>query len=468
MTRLSAVAGARIDETRMSGPERRASVALAGIFTLRILGLFLILPVFSLHAESYQGYTPVLAGLAIGVYGLTQALFQVPFGMLSDRIGRKRVIVAGLLIFAAGSVVAALSESMWGVVVGRALQGFGAIGAAIIALTADLTREDQRTKAMAIIGVSIGFAFALAMMVGHALTGLVGISGLFWLTGGLALVGIAVLYRYVPTPVTSRFHRDVQPLPAQFREILSDRELLRLDTGIFILHLILTATFVALPLALRDSAGLPGDAHWMVYVPVLLGSVILMVPFVLYADRRNRLKTVFLGAVACLAAAECGIAWFGSDLLVLIAMMVLYFTAFSILESSLPSLVSRIAPSDKKGTALGLYSTAQYLGAFAGGLLGGWLHGAWGTGAVFWFCGALVLAWLLGALGMRNPAPLTTRLLRLEGVTEAGAEVLSSRLQSVPGVAEVVIIVEDAVAYLKVDRRTLDGDALRAISKDAS
>ena len=452
----------------MSASERRASMALAGIFTLRILGLFMILPVFSLHAESYQGYSPVLAGLAIGVYGLTQAVFQIPFGMLSDRIGRKRVITAGLLIFAAGSVVAALADTMWGVVTGRALQGVGAIGAAIIALTADLTREDQRTKAMAIIGVSIGFAFALAMMVGHTLTGLVGISGLFWLTAGLAVAGIVVLHRYVPTPVVTRFHRDVEPMPAQFKEILADRELLRLDAGIFILHLILTATFVALPLALRDSAGLRADAHWMVYVPVLLASVMLMVPFVLHADRRNRLKAVFLGAVACLAGAEMGIAWLGTELVALIALMTLYFTAFSVLESCLPSLVSRIAPSDKKGTALGFYSTAQYLGAFAGGLCGGWLHGRWGTGAVFWFCGALVLAWLLGALRMRNPAPLTSRLLKLEGVTEAGAQDLSRRLQKVPGVAEVVIIVEDAVAYLKVDRRTLDDDALRAISLDAS
>ena len=452
----------------MSASERRASLALAGIFTLRILGLFMILPVFSLHAELYQGYTPLLAGLAIGVYGLTQAIFQIPFGMLSDRIGRKRVITAGLLIFAAGSVVAALADSMWGVIAGRALQGLGAIGAAVIALTADLTREDQRTKAMAIIGVSIGFAFALAMMVGHALTSLVGISGLFWLTALLAVAGLVLLYRCVPTPITTRFHRDVEPLPAQFREILADRELLRLDAGIFVLHLILTATFVALPLALRDSAGLRADAHWMVYVPVLAAAVVLMVPFVLYADRRNRLKTVFLGAVAGLAIALLGMAWPGAGLVALVALMVLFFTAFSVLESSLPSLVSRIAPSDKKGTALGFYSTAQYLGAFMGGLCGGWLHGRWGIDAVFWFCGALVLAWLLGTLRMRNPAPLTTRLLRLEGVTDAGAKDLSHRLREVRGVVEVVIIVQDAVAYLKVDRRTVDDEALRAISLDAT
>ena len=452
----------------MSASERRASAALAGIFTLRILGLFMILPVFSLHAESYQGYTPLLAGLAIGVYGLTQALFQIPFGMLSDRIGRKRVITAGLLIFAAGSVMAALADTMWGVIAGRALQGLGAIGAAVIALTADLTREDQRTKAMAIIGVSIGFAFALAMMVSHAVTGLVGISGLFWLTAALAAAGLLVLHRYVPNPVTTRFHRDVEPMPAQFREILANRELLRLDAGIFVLHLILTATFVALPLALRDSAGLPAGAHWMVYVPVLLASVLLMIPCVLYADRRNRLKAVFLAAVACLAAAEAGMAWPGAGLAALVALMVLYFTAFSVLESCLPSLVSRIAPLDKKGTALGFYSTAQYLGAFTGGLCGGWLHGLWGTGAVFWFCGALVLGWLLVALRMRNPAPLSTRLMKLEGITEAGAKDLSHRLQKVRGVAEVVIIVEDAIAYLKVDRRTLDAEALRAISLDAT
>ena len=402
------------------------------------------------------------------MYGLTQALFQIPFGMLSDRIGRKRVIVAGLLIFAAGSVVAALAETMWGVVAGRALQGVGAIGAAIMALTADLTREDQRTKAMAIIGVSIGFAFALAMMAAHALTGLVGVSGLFWLTAVFALAGIVVLLRYVPTPLTTRFHRDVEAMPAQFRAMLADRELLRLDAGIFILHLILTATFVALPLALRDSAGLDAGRHWMVYVPVLVVSVVLMAPCVLYADRRQRLKTVFLGAIACLAVAEWGLAWLGSELVMLAALMILYFTAFNVLEACLPSLVSRIAPSDKKGTALGLYSTSQYLGAFAGGLCGGWLHGQWGTAAVFWFCGTLVAAWLLAARGMRNPAPLTTRLLRLDGVTEAGAKDLARRLRSVSGVSEVVIIVEDAVAYLKVDRRTLDGEALRAISRDAS
>ena len=456
------------EDSRMTASERRASVALAGIFTLRILGLFMILPVFSLHAEVYEGYTPLLAGLAIGVYGLTQAIFQIPFGMLSDRIGRKQVITAGLIIFAAGSVVAALADSMWGVIAGRALQGLGAIGAAVIALTADLTREDQRTKAMAIIGVSIGFAFALAMMVGHALTSLVGISGLFWLTAVLAIAGIVVLHKHVPTPISTRFHRDVEPMPAQFREILSNRELFRLDAGIFILHLILTATFVALPLALRDSAGLRADAHWMVYVPVLIASAILMVPFVLYADRRNRLKAVFLAAIACLAAAELGMAGQSAGLMALVALMALFFTAFSVLESSLPSLVSRIAPSDKKGTALGFYSTAQYLGAFIGGICGGWLHGAWGIEAVFWFCGALVLVWLVGAFGMRNPAPLTTRLLRLEGVTETGAKVLSRRLQEVRGVVEVVIIVEDSIAYLKVDRRTLDGDALHAISLDAS
>ena len=453
---------------RMNATERRASVALAGIFTLRILGLFLILPVFSLHAESYRGYSPTLAGLAIGVYGLTQAAFQIPFGMLSDRIGRKRVIIAGLLIFAAGSVVAALAETMWGVIAGRALQGFGAIGAAIIALTADLTREEQRTKAMAIIGVSIGCAFALAMVVGNMLTGLVGLAGLFWLTAALAVAGIVVLHRFVPVPLTTRFHRDVEPVPAQFREILADGQLLRLDAGIFVLHLILTATFVALPLALRDAAGLPAGEHWKVYVPVLLASVLLMIPFVFYADRRNRLKQVFLAAVVGLAAAEAGLAWTGNSVAMLAALMILYFTAFNVLESCLPSLVSRIAPPDKKGTALGFYSTAQYLGAFAGGLCGGWLHGRFGVGTVFWFCAALVLAWFVAALGMRNPRPLTTRLLRVEGVSEAGAEQLARRLREVRGVAEVIIVVEDAIAYLKVDRRALDTEALRAISPDAS
>ena len=456
-------------EAALGGPnmtptERRATVALAGIFTLRMLGLFMILPVFSLYADSYTGHTAILIGLAIGVYGLTQAAFQIPFGVLSDRIGRKRVITAGLLIFASGSVVAALADSIWGVILGRALQGLGAIGAAVIALTADLTREEQRTKAMAIIGVSIGIAFALAMVIAHAVTSAVGLSGLFWLTAVLALAGIVLLHTGVPTPQVRRFHRDVEPVPAQFARILRDRQLLRLDAGILILHLTMTATFVVLPLSLRDVAGI-GDAQWKVYVPVLLLSVALMIPFVMYADRHNRLKHVFVVAVVVLAAAEAALAGFGTGLYRIALLMVVYFTAFNILEASLPSLVSRLAPSDMKGTALGVYSTSQYLGAFIGGVAGGWVFGQWGIDAVFAFCAILLLVWGVFAMSMRNPLALSTHLLNVGAVDENAVDELTGRLLRVAGVTEAVVIVEDGIAYLKVDRKALDREALRAFSE---
>ncbi|MDX1512502.1 MAG: MFS transporter [Gammaproteobacteria bacterium] len=449
----------------MSPLERRAAVSLAGIFSLRMLGLFMILPVFSLHAKEYAGYTPLLSGIAIGIYGLTQAMFQIPFGMLSDHIGRKKVIVAGLAIFVAGSIVAALADTIWEVIGGRALQGFGAIAAAVLALTADLTREEQRTKAMAIIGVSIGLAFALAMVIGPAVTSTaIGLPGLFWLTAILSLGGIAVLLFYVPDPVITRFHRDTEPVPAQFARILGNPQLLRLDVGILILHLIMTATFVTLPLALRDAAGVDPSRHWMVYLGVLTLSVILMAPFVMYADRKNRLKHVFVGAVAALVVAETGLFRYQTGLMELVLLMVLYFTAFNILEASLPSLVSRLAPSDMKGTALGAYSTAQYLGAFLGGAAGGWLHGRFGTDASFALCAALGVVWLAVAVGMRNPPPLSSFLMRLGSLDQGAAERAAARLLEVEGVAEAVVVAEDGVAYLKVDRRRLDRAALRAIS----
>ncbi len=450
---------------KMSLDERRAAFSLAGIFSLRMLGLFMILPVFSLHAHEYAGHTPLLTGLAIGIYGLTQAMFQIPFGMLSDRIGRKKVIAAGLVVFAIGSVVAALADTIWGVIGGRALQGLGAIAAAVLALTADLTREEQRTKAMAIIGVSIGLAFAVAMVLGPAITQTdFGLPGLFWLTAVLTLGGVAVLLFYVPDPAVTRFHRDTEPVPAQFARILGNPQLLRLDIGIMILHMIMTATFVTLPLVLRDQAQVAAQNHWMVYLVVLSFSVVLMAPFVMLADRKNRLKQVFLGAVVLLVIAEAGMFRYQSGLIEIVLLMVLYFTAFNILEASLPSLVSRIAPSDMKGTALGAYSTAQYLGAFLGGALGGWLLGRFDASAAFGVCALLAVVWFLMAFGMRNPPPLSSHLLNLGQVSEAQAEAAAVRLKDVRGVAEAVVVAEDGVAYLKVDRRILDRDALRAIS----
>ena len=448
----------------MTPTERRAAITLAGIFALRMLGLFLILPVLSLYAEHYQGYTPTLAGLAIGIYGLTQALFQIPFGMLSDRVGRISVIVGGLLLFALGSAVAALSDSMVGLIMGRALQGMGAIAAVVMALAADLTREEQRTKAMAIIGISIGMAFTSALILGPALGHWVGLSGLFAVTGALALVGIVVLLTLVPKPLTRRLHGDTETIPEQFLRVLRNPQLLRLDAGILILHLILTASFVVIPLLLRDSGQLPPSAHWLVYLLVLVVSVLLMAPFILIAEKYRLTKPIFAGAVLALGLAQFGLLAFHSTLWHLVLLMVLFFTGFHILEASLPALISRLAPPETKGTAFGVYSTSQFLGAFLGGLGGGWLYDHHGVAAVFESTAALALLWFALALTMRTPQRLSSQLVRLGPISEKEAPRVAAQLRAIPGVAEAVVIVDEGIAYLKVDRNHLDQQALRAFS----
>jgi len=440
--------------------ERRSAISLGAVFSLRMLGLFMILPVFSLYAEHLQGVTPTLTGLAIGAYGLTQALLQIPFGMLSDRIGRKRVIIMGLLIFAAGSVVAALSGSIWGVIAGRALQGAGAIAAAVMALMADLTQEEHRARAMAIFGGSIGMSFTLALVLGPVLNGWIGVSGIFWLTGGLALSGILMTRYWVPQPLVSTFHRDAEPVPSQFKRVLTNPQLLRLDFGILVMHLLITATFVALPLVLRDVAGMPQEHHWWVYLPVLLLSVVTMLPFLVLSERRGKTKEVFLGAITLLALAEFGLAEFHADLTQIVPLLFLFFLAFNILEASLPSLVSKLAPAGSKGTALGVYSTSQFLGAFLGGGLGGWLLGAYGPMGVFTLCGAAVAAWLLVASGMRQPANLKTRMIHTVQLDAQEARRLEQNLLTVSGVAEAVVIAEERMAYLKVVESELDEKAL--------
>lgn len=444
----------------MTSGERRAAVALAGIFSLRMLGLFMILPVFALYAEDLAGATPALMGLAIGAYGMTQALLQIPFGLLSDRLGRKPVIAAGLLLFALGSVVAALSTSIYGIILGRALQGSGAIAAAVMALAADLTREEQRTKAMAVIGMSIGLSFSVALLAGPVLDHWVGISGIFWLTAALACVGVAVLYLLVPHPAISRPHRDAEPVPGQFLAVLRDPELLRLDFGILTLHMVLTATFTVLPLVLRDGLGLPSAVHWKFYLPVLVLSVAAMIPFIIYAERRRKLKPVFLGAILTAMLALFGMAFWHAQLVHVALLIFLFYVGFNLLEATLPSLVSKLAPPDSKGTAMGFYSSSQFFGAFLGGTIGGWLQGRAGVSGVFLFAGAATLLWLLVAASMHSPRYLTTHLLQVGRMDAQRARLLAQRFTQVRGVAEAVVIGEEGVAYLKVDKHALDEDGL--------
>ena len=447
-------------EGGMSRGEFRAALSLSSVYALRMLGLFMILPVFALYAGDLEGVTPTLTGLAIGIYGLTQALLQIPAGLLSDRIGRKPVIIGGLLVFALGSVVAALADSMLVVILGRALQGAGAIAAAIMALAADLTREQHRIKAMALIGMSIGLSFALALVLGPVLNDWVGVPGIFAITAVLALGGILVVGFVVPRPVVSRPHRVAEAIPEQFGRVLRQTQLLRLDFGILMLHAILTASFVVLPLILRDQAGVAASAHWKIYLPVLVCSVLAMLPLIIMAERKGRVRPVFLSAIALLIAAELGLFLLPVTLYSVVFMMFVFFTAFNLLEAMLPSLISRIAPADCRGTAMGFYSSSQFFGAFLGGALGGVLHQYAGTHAVF-LCSAIGAAlWLLLALSMSRPEKLSSYIYKIAGGEPEAAEQLAQRLLALAGVAEAVVVAEEGVAYLKVDKRVFDEASL--------
>lgn len=445
--------------------EKRAIAGLASIMSLRMLGLFMILPVFALYAEQLHGVTPTLVGVAIGIYGLTQASFQIPFGLLSDRWGRKPIIAIGLCIFAIGSVVAAMSDSITGVIIGRALQGMGAVAAALLALTADLTKEEHRTKAMAVMGMSIGLAFMVALAAGPLLDSWIGVKGIFWLTAVLALLAIGVLYWVIPTPPQIRFHHDTEPVPTQFARVLVDTQLIRLDIGILILHLSLTATFVVLPLSLR--AVLDPSYHWQVYLSVLVISMILAVPFIIIGEKYRLLKQVFSGAVIVLGCAQFLLGYLEHTLAGLFIGLLLYFLAFNLLEALLPSLVSKTAHAGSKGTAMGVYSSSQFFGAFLGGVIGGWLHHHYADSALFIFCAALIVLWAGLALTMRQPRYLSNHLLSIGALSQEEAGELSQRLLQIPGVAEAVVIIEDQVAYLKVDRKTLDAAALDELSMAA-
>ena len=392
---------------RMTPAERRATAGLASIYGLRMLGMFIVLPVLALYAEGLPGGRDhALVGLAIGAYGLTQAILQVPFGWASDRWGRKPVITVGLVIFAIGSFVAAWAPDIWWTIVGRTIQGAGAISAAAIALTSDLTRLEVRTRAMAAIGMTIGATFALSLIAGPALTAVIGVPGIFIATGVLALAAIVLLLQVVPHPPAPLARDDA---PRAWLRVLTDGQLLRLNYGIFALHASLMALFVQVPFMLRDD-GVASERHWLVYLGVLVASVLLMWPAMLRADRPGQGKPVFVGAVAVLFAGQLLLALAGHSLALAIVALVVFFTAFNLLEATLPSLISKFAPADLKGTATGVYSAIQFLGTFVGAAAGGWLSQHYGPAQVFEFCIALTVLWLavsttMSAPPTTNPAP---------------------------------------------------------------
>jgi predicted MFS family arabinose efflux permease len=393
-------------DSRMTPVEVRATLSLGAIFALRMLGLFLILPVFAVHAPHLEGGDNlVLVGLAIGIYGLTQGLLQIPYGLAADRLGRKRVIVFGLLVFAAGSFIAAAGDDIRTVVFGRALQGAGAISAAVMALAADLTREQHRTKTMAVIGASIGLVFAVSLVAAPPLYRWIGMGGIFTLIGVLAVGAIYVVLRIVPPEPRLAAHPGGDLSEATFAAVLRNPELVRLNLGMFALHVVQTALFVVVPPLLVEAGGLPVAAHWGVYLPVVLLSFVVMIPPLLAAEKRRRTRAVFLGAVAVLALVQVWLAGWATSVWTIGAALLAYFVGFNLLEALLPSLVSRVAPPRAKGAALGVYNTMQALGLFTGGVVGGLLAQHFGAHAVFAVNAALLLAWMAIAWPMKPPLP---------------------------------------------------------------
>lgn len=384
--------------TRMSALEMRASASLASIFALRMLGLFLILPVFAVYARSLPGgESATMIGMAMGIYGLTQGMLQIPVGILSDRIGRKPVMIVGLVLFAAGSFVAAFAHTLAWIIVGRAIQGSGAISAAVTAMIADATRDEHRTKAMAMVGGSIGLTFAGSMVLAPVFYHLIGMNGIFALTGILAVLAIGVV-RWIVPDVARIVHNERLP----FREVLLDRQLLRLNLGIFVLHVTQMAMFVVVPVLLVEGDGLPVAEHWKIYLPVVIASFAVMVPMIIAAERHGLMKRIFMFSIALLCAVQVmfslvsNVAW-------IVALLFAFFVAFNVLEATLPSIISRVVHPSAKGAALGVYNTTQAIGVSVGGLLGGWVAKNLGRGAVFETTTVLVLIWLIAAIGLRIP-----------------------------------------------------------------
>lgn len=445
----------------MTPIEKRTVSTLALIYALRMFGLFMVLPVLALYGSEYEGASAALVGIAVGAYGLTQALLQLPFGVWSDRIGRKPVILIGLSLFTLGSALAATADTIWLLILGRALQGAGAVASTLMALMTDLTREENRTKAMATIGASIGLSFTLAMVAGPILVSLLGLSGLFLLTAVLSVAAMVLLVLAVPTPKQQVRSRDSRAFFSQLGDVVNDKQLLRLSYGIFALHAVLVASFVSVPVMLAN-AGLAQIDHWKVYLPVMVVAFICMVPFIIVAEKKQKMKPVLFIAVSMISLSLVWLALAGNALWSLIAALWLYFVAFNILEASLPSLVSKFAPAGFKGSAMGLYSACQFMGAFVGGAFGGVLSEYLSLAGVFLGMLPLLLIWLVMVATMDKPKHLTSYMMNLAEDQEADDQ-LEEQLLAINGVHEVVIMPQEQAAYLKVDNGQFDPAQLKSL-----
>lgn len=441
--------------------ERRVVMSLAALYTFRMFGLFLLLPVLALYGTQYQGHTPFLLGVALGAYGASQALLQIPFGILSDRVGRKPLILFGLIVFIIGSVIAAQATSVYELIFGRFLQGGGAISGVIMALLTDLTSDESRTKAMATIGASIGVSFSVAMTVGPLLAHWGGVGAIFWITAALGVIGIVILFALIPAVNHApQPKREALPAPELFWKTFKNPELLRLNFGIFALHFVLMANFMVLPQILEQQLHIERNHHGMLYFPMLVVAFAIMLPFVIIAEKRRKIKPVFLGAIGLLALMELLLMVAPPHLVFTIAAIFFFFVAFNVLEATLPSMVSKIAPAGSKGTATGIYATSQVIGVSSGGAVGGFLLQYHGMVAVLGLGALFTLVWLAVAWSMKPPRFLASVLIPLR---HHNGEAIAAKLRAVEGVAEVLIVESENTVYLKVDQRLVDRKALHAI-----
>ena len=447
----------------LNSREKRAAVSLASVFAFRMLGLFMLMPVLAIYGQELEDFSPIWIGFAIGAYGLTQAVLQIPMGRLSDKIGRKKVIVGGLAVFALGSVIAALAESIQMVTVGRALQGMGAIASALLAFASDLSRDEQRPKVMAVIGMSIGMSFAFAMLLGPIVAASWGIAGVFWLTAILAVCGIFIVTMLVPSAINKAPKGDTLASFSDIKKLIKHPQLARLNAGVLLLHLTLTTIFVVLPSQLIKD-GLVAENHWQLYIPVLFLAFFLMVPVMIVAIKKEKEKQAFIGSVMVLIVSMLSMSMWANSVVGIAVCMLLYFVAFNFLEATMPALVSRIAPASQKGSAMGGYSSSQFLGAFLGGMLGGYVAQTTSTQAVFAAAALVGVIWLILAWNMQVPPRSKIISLMTELSSEQQAQALASRLVALPGVIEATVVCDENRSYLKINDKEFDLDQARKVA----
>lgn len=442
---------------------------IAAIFSFRMLGLFLLIPVFSVYAAQLNNATPALIGIALGSYGLSQGLLQIPFGMFSDKLGRKPIITLGLFFFIIGSLIGAISDSIYGIIIARTMQGMGAIGSVLIALLADLTPDNQRTKAMAVIGMTIGTSFSLAMVISPSISSRYGLSGIFYLTALLAFIGLLLLHLVIPTPKKEVFHADSEANPSLFKSVLNNQHLQRLNIGIFCQHFILTATFFAIPMILSEQVKTGHlTQQWHFYLPQMVGSFLFMIPFIIVAEKKKRMKSIFLLSVFTTTVSQALLVWTHFIWLSLCILMFLYFVAFNILEASLPSLISKQANPNNKGTAMGIYSTGQFLGIFAGGSLAGIIYQWNGSRGIFITNAMIGVLWFIISCYMKPNVYLSSLILHYTFPAKSDDEVISLLL-GVPGIKDVALAKDEETLYLRIDEEHYQpGSAEQALQSIAN